>query len=150
MTRKEKAMSLFESGYNCAQSGVLAYEDYFELSRETLARMVSSCGGGMGRLREVCGSMSGVFFVSAELYGYSQPGDFEGKKELYRKVQELAKEFELRNGSIVCRRLLGIDHEKDDFVPEQRNEEYYKKRPCKELVGDAAEILDEIIKKNPI
>ena len=149
MTRKEKAMHLFETGYNCTQSVVLAFSDLFNMDEETLAQMVSTFGGGMGRLREVCGSVSGIFFVTGMLYGYNQPGDYEGKKALYAKVQELAHRFEEQNGSIVCRELLGLDHKKDSSVPEQRTPEYYKKRPCKELIGCAAEILDEFIRENP-
>lgn len=149
MTRKEKAMRLFEEGYNCTQSVVLAFSDRFDMPEETLARLVSAFGGGMGRLREVCGSMSGVFFVTGMLYGYSEPKDFEGKKELYANVQELARRFEEKNGSIVCRELLGLDHKRDGSVPERRTEEYYKKRPCKELIGCAAEILDRFMEEYP-
>lgn len=145
MTRRERAMSLFESGYNCTQSVVLAFSDLLDLPEETLAQLVSAFGGGMGRLREVCGSMSGVFFVTGMLYGYHEPKDFEGKKALYAKVQELACRFEEQNGSIVCRELLGLDHRRDEPVPQERTPEYYRKRPCKELIGCAAEILDQFI-----
>ncbi|MCM1106465.1 MAG: C-GCAxxG-C-C family protein [Blautia sp.] len=150
MTRREKAMSLFEQGYNCTQSVVLAFADLFGIPEETLAQLVSAFGGGMGRLREVCGSMSGVFFVTGMLYGYHEPKDFEGKKELYAKVQELAGRFEAQNGSIVCRELLGLDHRRDVPEPSKRTEEYYKKRPCKELIGSAAELLEKFMEENPI
>lgn len=150
MTRKEKAMSLFEGGYNCSQSVVLAFSDLFDMDEKVLAQMVSAFGGGMGRLREVCGSVSGMFFVTGMLYGYHEPGDFEGKKQLYARVQELAGRYEERNGSIVCRKLLGLDHERDDPVPEKRSQEYYRKRPCKELIGCAAEILDQYIQENSV
>lgn len=150
ITRKEKAMNLFETGYNCTQSVVLAFADLLDMDEQTLAQMVSAFGGGMGRLREVCGSVSGMFFVTGMLYGYHEPGDFEGKKELYAKVQTLAERYEKKNGSIVCRELLGLDHKRDLFVPEKRSSEYYRKRPCKELIGCAAEILDQFIQENPI
>ncbi|MCM1284133.1 MAG: C-GCAxxG-C-C family protein [Muribaculaceae bacterium] len=150
MTRREKAMRLFEEGYNCTQSVVLAFADLIEIPEETLAQLVSAFGGGMGRLREVCGSMSGVFFVTGMLYGYHEPKDFEGKKELYAKVQELAGRFEEQNGSIVCRELLGLDHRRDKPEPSKRTEEYYKKRPCKELIGSAAEILEKFMEENPV
>ena len=138
-----KAMELFKEGYNCAQAVVLAYEDYFEESPETLALMISSFGGGMGRLREVCGAVSGMFFVAGKLYGYADPKASTEKMEHYARIQELAKEFQMENGSIVCRELLGLTQKKDEPTPEPRTEEYYKKRPCKELVGMAAAIMDE-------
>lgn len=149
-SRKERAMQLFASGYNCTQSVVLAFSDLLELDERRLAQMVSAFGGGMGRLREVCGSVSGVFFVTGMLYGYSEPGDFEGKKALYARVQELARRYEEKNGSIVCRELLGLDHKRDEAVPERRTPDYYKKRPCRELIGCAAEILESYIEENPI
>ncbi len=147
--RKEKAMSLFLEGYNCTQSLVLAFEDLIGMERNQLARIASPLGGGMGRLREVCGSVSGMFLVLGFLYGYDKPGDLEVKKELYERVQELARRFEERNGSIVCRELLGLSVKRESPIPEARTEEYYKKRPCKELIGMAAEILDEYIRECP-
>lgn len=147
--RKEKAMFLFLEGYNCTQSLVLAFEDLIGMEREQLARIASPFGGGMGRLREVCGSVSGMFQVLGFLYGYDEPGNLEVKKELYARVQELAQRFEERNGSIVCRELLGLSVKREAPTPEARTEEYYKKRPCKELIGMAAEILDEYIREFP-
>ncbi|MCD7709160.1 MAG: C-GCAxxG-C-C family protein [Clostridiales bacterium] len=140
-------MDLFTEGYNCAQSVVLAYADCFGMDEGELARLVSAFGGGMGRLREVCGSVSGMFFVTGKLYGYGAPGDFEGKKALYEKVQEMARRFEAVNGSIVCRELLGLDKKRDEPTPEARTAEYYKKRPCKEIIGCAAEILGNFIEE---
>lgn len=145
MTRKEKAMELFEEGYNCSQSVVLAFEDCYDLDRSTIAHLSSSFGGGMGRLREVCGSVSGMFMVLGLLCGYDDPKEREGKTRLYENVQELAHRFEAENGSIVCRELLGLDHKRDVPVPEARNGNYYRKRPCKELVGCAAEILENFL-----
>ncbi len=147
MTRKERAMSLFEEGYNCTQSLVLAFEDCYELEHDAAACAASAFGGGMGRLREVCGSVSGMFLVLGLLHGYSDPKDREQKTQLYTWVQELARRFEQENGSIVCRELLGLKQKRDVPVPEERTEEYYKKRPCKELIGCAAEILDQFLKE---
>ncbi|MBO5258808.1 MAG: C_GCAxxG_C_C family protein [Agathobacter sp.] len=152
MTRKEKAMNYFLEGYNCSQSVVLAFADLLEMEPDQLARLSSAFGGGMGRLREVCGSVSGMFIVLGILFGYDDPKENEGKKELYEKVQELAHRFEAENGSIVCRDLLGLSVKSQEPVPEQRSTEYYKKRPCKELVGCAAEILEEFLEevKSPL
>lgn len=148
--RGKKAMELFAEGYNCAQAVVLAYEDYFEESPETLAAVISSFGGGMGRLREVCGAVSGMFFVAGKLYGYSDPKAGREKADHYARIQELAAQFRERNGSIVCRELLGLDEKVSVPVPQERTEAYYKKRPCKELVGDAATILEQYIEQHPI
>ena len=147
MTRKEKAMNYFLEGYNCSLSVVLAFADLLEMEPDQLARLSSAFGGGMGRLREVCGSVSGMFIVLGILFGYDDPKENEGKKELYEKVQELAHRFEAENGSIVCRDLLGLSVKSQEPVPEQRSAEYYKKRPCKELVGCAAEILEEFLEE---
>lgn len=144
-THKEKARNYFLEGYNCAQSVVLAYHEELGLTKEAAARTASSFGGGMGRLREVCGAFSGMCLVVGLHEGYSDPKDQEGKKNQYALIQKLAGEFEKRNGSIVCRELLGLDHHKDIPVPEARTKEYYKKRPCAELVADAAEILEELV-----
>lgn len=144
-SRREIAMELFLQGYTCAQSVVIAFEDILPLDREMLARVSSSFGGGMGRLREVCGTVSGMFIVIGILQGFDTDKPGEAKATHYAKVQELAHRFEDRNGSIVCRELLGLDVKREAPVPEERTAEYYKKRPCKELVGSAAEILEEYL-----
>ena len=148
--RREKAMALFEEGYNCAQSVVLAFADLHGIDEKTAARMASTFGGGMGRLREVCGAVSGTFLTLGLLYGYDNPKARDEKTEVYARGQELAAEFEKENGSIVCRELLGLSVKKEAPIPEARTSEYYKKRPCKELVGDAAEILERFIEEHPL
>lgn len=142
------AKSLFTKGYNCAQSVVGAFAEEIGVDRETAIRMSSSFGGGMGRLREVCGAVSGMFMVLGILYGYSDPCATEEKKELYKKVQLLAEEFSQKNKSIICRDLLGIQEKKDNPTPDARSDNYYKARPCVELVGDAAQILEDFINQN--
>ncbi len=143
----EKAMNLFKEGYNCSQAVFLAFEDKYNIDRQTALRLSSSFGGGMGRLREVCGAVSGMFMVAGVLYGYEDAKDFEGKKEHYERIQQLAREYEARNGSIVCRELLGLGAGKDTPVPEKRTDNYYKKRPCVELVGVAATIMEQYIQE---
>lgn len=148
MTRKEEAMQYFYDGYNCSQSVVLAFADLIPgMERAQLLRMVAPFGGGMGRLREVCGCVSGMFFVLGSLYGYDDPKASEEKKELYARVQQLAARFEEENHSIICRELLHLSVKRELPVPEERSKEYYKKRPCPELVGMAAEMLEEFIEK---
>lgn len=148
--RSEKAMRLFEEGYNCAQSVFLAFEDLYGIDRKTAAALSSSFGGGMGRLREVCGAVSGMFMVAGVLYGYDDPKAGEIKSEHYARIQKLAAEFEKENHSIVCRELLGLTVKKEAPTPEVRTAEYYKKRPCRELVGQAAEIMEKYIEAYPV
>ncbi len=149
MTRKEKAMKSFLDGYNCSQCLILAFEDVIrensDIDMDMALKLASPFGGGMGRLREVCGSVSGMFMVLGYLKGYNEAGDYEGKKELYGHIQELARRYEAANGSIICRELLGLDVKREDSTPEQRTAEYYKKRPCAEKIGSAAEILEQYL-----
>ena len=146
----KKAGENFRAGYNCSQSVVLAFEDLYDIDRETALKVSSSFGGGMGRLREVCGGVSGMLIVAGLLYGYHEPRDYEGKSEHYARVQELAQAYEAENGSIVCRELLGLTQKRDEPKPEQRTEEYYKKRPCEQLVKMAAGIMEAYIKEHPL
>ena len=142
----QKAMSFFKEGYNCSQSVVLAFEENFDFDRKTLLKLSSSFGGGMGRLREVCGGVTAMFIIAGVLYGYYEPTDIEGKKIHYARIQELAHEFSSRNGSIVCRDLLGLSTKTELSTSYQRTEEYYTKRPCVQLVGLSAAIIEEYIR----
>lgn len=144
-SRRIAAMDNFLKGYNCTQSVVLAFSDLIDIDQDTLMKLSCSFGGGMGRLREVCGSVSGMFIVAGLLYGYSGPETGDVKKEHYARIQALAHSFEEKHGSIVCRELLGLGVKHDEPQPEARTLEYYKKRPCREIIGDAAEILAEFI-----
>jgi len=147
--RKELAASLFRQGYNCSQSMVLAFSDELDLPEDRLCCLASSFGGGMGRLREVCGSMTGTFMILGLLYGYQDPGADQEKAELYFKVQELALAFEKEHGSILCRDLLGLTDKHDSSVPSARTDAYYSERPCEKLIGDAARRLQEYLDAHP-
>lgn len=149
-SRKERATELFLEGYNCTQSVFLAFEDLHGMERSAAAALSSSFGAGMGRLREVCGTVSGMFLAAGVLYGYDSPRAPQEKAEHYARIQELAAEFEKKNGSIICRELLGLDVKREAPTPEARTPEYYKKRPCPALAGCAAEILEDYIKAHPI
>ena len=142
MTRKEKAMQSFLDGYNCSQCIMLAFEDLLTIDLDTALKIASPFGGGMGRLREVCGSVSGMFMVLGYIYGYSDPKDATGKKDLYAHIQEVARRYEEANGSIICRDLLGLSVQHDTPAPSERTPEYYAKRPCAAKIGSAAEILE--------
>lgn len=149
----KRAMALFREGYNCSQAVVLAFEEEFTsrgIDSVILRRMSSSFGGGMGRLREVCGSVSGMFLTAGLLYGYEDSKDYKGKAEHYERIQALAAEFRKIHGSIVCRELLGLADGPDSPNPEQRTEAYYKKRPCVEIVGTSAAILEAWMKEHQL
>ncbi len=145
-SRAEQAIAYFKEGYNCAQSVFLAFYDTYDMDFEAALRLSSSFGAGMGRLREVCGAVTGMFMAAGILYGYTDPKDQTSKTEHYKRIQLLAKAFEEKNQSIICRELLGLKPGKDSPVPELRTEDYYKKRPCQELVGMAADILEQYMK----
>ncbi len=147
MTRRETAIENFKKGYNCSQAIVLAFSDLIPVDEKILLKMASSFGGGMGRLREVCGSVSGMFMIAGVLYGYDGPESGQVKKEHYGLIQELARRFEEKHGTIICREMLGLNVRHDAPDPEKRTKKYYEKRPCAEIVGDAAEILEQYIKE---
>ncbi len=137
-----KAKSLFEQGYNCAQAVFLAFDDITGLDTESAAKLSSSFGGGMGRLREVCGAVSGMFAVAGIARGYSDPKANEEKADHYAFIQSLATEYKKENGNIICRELLGLPGAQDP-VPEARTADYYIRRPCGEYVASAAKLLAE-------
>ena len=139
------AKELFKKGYNCSQSVFVAFCDETSLDIEDALKISSSFGAGMGRLREVCGAVSGMFMVVGMKYGYTDPTDKSKKSEHYKLIQSLAKRFENKNQSIICRELLKLTLKHEAPIPEDRTEAYYKKRPCAELVEYAAQILDEYI-----
>lgn len=145
----DRAYENFLSGLNCSQAIAVAFADELGLDTETAARLSSGFGGGMGRMREVCGTFSGIVFVLSSLYGYSDPSDNATKKELYEKIRAVAGKFREDNGSIICCELLGLDKPEDSATPEARTPEYYRKRPCPELCRYAANLLEEFIRENP-
>ena len=135
----------FRKGYNCAQSVLLAFGDVTGLDDRTAAMLTSSFGGGLGRLRELCGTVSGAAMVLGLVQGYADPDDHEAKSAHYHRVQEFARRFREKNGSIICRDLLSGVQTVEGNDPEQRTDAYYKKRPCPALCRCAAEILDEML-----
>ena len=141
------AKELFLKGYNCAQAVACAFCDITGCDIDSSARMASSFGGGLGRLRETCGVVSAAALVLGIVKGYDDPADCDAKKHHYALVREFAERFKAENASINCRELLtlaGLTPESGG-EPEQRTEEFYRKRPCPRLVYDAARILDEML-----
>ncbi len=145
----DKAYELFLSGYGCTQSVLGAFAEELGLDFDTAMKLASGFGGGMGRMREVCGTFSGIVIVLGMVYGYSDPKALNAKKELYEKIRLLAEKFRSDNKSIICRELLGLKSAEKSAEPEPRTAEYYKKRPCPELCRYAADLLEDYIKENP-
>ena len=148
MNHSDYAVDLFVQGYNCAQAVAAAFGDLTGLDEKTAARMASCFGGGMGRMREVCGAVSGMLLVAGILYGYDDPKATTEKRELYAQVQAMAGQFRQELGSIVCRDLL--KNPPSDPNPTPRTAEFYKNRPCARMVETAARIMDEFIEAHPI
>lgn len=151
MSKGDIAKQNFMNGYNCSQAVLLAFCEDFGLEKETALKISEPFGGGMGRMREVCGTVTGMFMVLGLAMGNSDAKDGSTKKNVYKSVQELAEKFKQDNGSIICRELLGLQKaNKESYVPSERTTEYYKKRPCPELCKYAADILEEYLKEGDL
>ena len=131
MSKREIGQNYHLKGYNCAQAVALAFKEEIGLDEQTIAKTISGFGGGFGRLKEVCGAVSGMVFVLGALKGCDDPSDNAKKLEIYQEVQTLMKEFENQNGSYICRDLVAVP----------------QKRSCNLLVGDACEILENYLNK---
>lgn len=134
----EKAVALFATGLNCAQSVYCAFAEDFGMDAETAAKVSSGLGGGVGRLREVCGAVTGATLVLGMKYG-------PDKTAVYEKVQEFAAIFKQEMGTIICRELLDGTGATSGGAPEARTPEYYKKRPCSEIVRFAADTVGRML-----
>ena len=146
MTHEEAALRYFTEGANCAQAVVLAFKDELGMDEKTAARLASSFGGGIGRLREVCGAVSGMMMVYGLLKGYDDLKDPEAKKAHYANVQALANRFREENGAIVCRELLELrKNEQNDPSPTPRDAKFFHSRPCMGFVQSAARILEDAL-----
>ena len=141
----KRAKELFKQGYNCSQAVFASFCDDLDLDLDTALKISSSFGAGMGRLREVCGAVSGMFMAAGIFWGYDRPGDYEMKCAHYARIQSLAEEFRKKHGSIVCRDILKGIVSDSSPVPSERDEEFYKKRPCLRCIEDAAAILDAML-----
>lgn len=143
--KAQQAKRNFEDGYNCAQAVLLAFCEETGFSREQAAHLASTFGGGMGRMREVCGAVSAMFMVEGLLRGYSDPKAKEEKSAVYARVRDLADRFRAKNHSIICRELLIDTETTPGGEPEARTKEYYERRPCGCYVEDAALLLAEAL-----
>lgn len=146
--KAREAMDLFRQGYNCAQAVLVAFCKDLGLDEQQALMLSSSFGGGIGRMREVCGAVSGMAMVAGLARGYTDPRASSEKAAHYERIQKLANKFREKNGSIICRELLGLTRPGPDSpVPEERTTDYYKKRPCDILVGQCAAILEQELGK---
>lgn len=150
MSKKGKmAYDFFKEGYNCAQAVLCSFCEETGLSMETSAMIASGFGAGMGRTRNVCGTVSGMLMAADMIMGYSKPNDMAEKKRTYEMAQTLINSFKKKNGSIICAELLGLKKNEDTLpIPSERDEEYYKKRPCAVLAQMAADILNDYLEIN--
>ena len=149
MSEKDRAVELFKEGFNCSQSVFTAFAYRFGMDEETALKVSAGLGGGLGRMREVCGAVSGGAMVIGSICSATEGKDGYSKQKNYELVREFAEKFAKENGSIICRELLELDVKMEESAkPEERTAQYYKKRPCVELVECAARIIEEMIKEN--
>lgn len=147
MNRAEQAAQYFLDGYNCAQSVTMAFSDITGMDKTAAAKLAAGFGGGFGRLREVCGAVSGMVMVANQLYGYDAPNP-EAQKQCYTMVQQLVQEFQAQTGSMICREIL--KNPPSDPAPTPRTAEFYQQRPCARMVMVATQVLEDYIQKNPV
>lgn len=144
----KKAQELFESGYNCAQAVAISFSDVLQMDEMLISKLISGFGGGFGRMREVCGAVSGGVFVLNALFGDFDVKDNDSKAKHYSLIQSLLKAFEAECGSYICRELLDLNVKNQAPTPEMRTAQYYHKRPCAELCSISARITSELILSN--
>ena len=146
--RVDKAVDNFMQGYGCCQSVICAFADIYGIDSTTAKKIGAGFGGGVGRMRMMCGAVSGIVTLVGLDCGQTEGSDREGKAACYKVVQDLLGVFKQRNGSVICAELLGLNGcpvVKNTYVPDQRNAEYYKKRPCAQKVESAARVFAEYL-----
>lgn len=145
MKHDELAASLFCNGCNCAQAVFAAFCDVTGIEQKTALRLASSFGAGMGRMRDTCGAVTGMFLVLGAVYGFDDKFTTEEKGAHYARIQELAAGFREKHGTLLCRELMANLNKDTSPMPEERTEEYYRTRPCARFVVTAARLLDEYL-----
>lgn len=142
-SRVDKAEANFMAGYNCAQSVFITYADLFGIDDETARKLSCPMGGGMGRMREVCGTVSSMSLLGGLKIGNTDPNNQDAKTASYELTRQMADAFKEVNGTMICREILGILEREESAAPSLRTEEYYASRPCARIVRSAAEILEK-------
>lgn len=144
-SRVADAVALFESGYNCAQSVFATYADLFGMDKEAALKLACPMGAGIGRMREVCGTISAMSMLLGMKEGNADAKDQAAKQRVYEKTRQMADRFKAESGSMLCRELLGIVGREASAAPSIRTPEYYAKRPCSRLVARAARIVEDML-----
>ena len=148
MSKGKKALELFNNGYNCSQAIVLAFKDELNIDETTLKAMSSSFGGGISRLREVCGCISSMALILGAIYGNYDINSVEAKGNHYKLVQNVALKFKEKFNSINCAELLNKQKGIESPIPSVRNNEYYKQRPCGKYIEFMADLIEKEIASN--
>ncbi|MCM1038802.1 MAG: C-GCAxxG-C-C family protein [Roseburia sp.] len=144
-SRVAYAVSLFESGYNCAQSVFAAYADLFGMDFSTALKMSGAMGGGVGRMREICGTVSAMALLAGLKEGNDDPDNEEAKEHIYALVRHMSARFKEKQNTIICRELLGIEGMEESARPSVRTPEFYASRPCGRIIACAAEIIEDVL-----
>ena len=142
--KSDKAVGCFREGFNCSQAVFSPYSGEFGLEKETAHRAAAGMGGGMGGLGEVCGAVTGAMMAIGLKHGHTDPKDKETKAKAYARVRDYAGRFRARNGSILCRELLGCDISTPEGMDQAREKGLFADR-CPRFVSDAAEILEDVL-----
>lgn len=145
MSRVEEAVRTFESGYNCAQSVFVTYADLFGMDRQTALKISCPMGGGVGRMREVCGAVSAMSMLAGLKYGNTDPDDQEAKTYMYQLVQDMSSRFRQDMDSIVCRELLKDVPLSTGAAPQKRDKTFYETRPCSRIIALASKIIEDML-----
>jgi len=142
--RKTAAITYFKSGRNCAQAVLLAYRDWLNLDEATALSIASGFGGGVGRTRGMCGAFSAMVMLAAHL-AEAENAEGDDRPAAYAMVQRMKQEFEAVNGSVICSTLLNKPKDQPEApIPDARDAEYYRKRPCAKIVASACDVLDRL------
>lgn len=144
-SRVELAVHRFETGYNCAQAVFATYADLFGMSEEDALKLASPMGAGVGRMREMCGAVSAMALLEGLKEGNTDPVDKQAQGRTYETVRTMCDAFAERNGSMICRELLGIAAREKSAVPSERTTQYYGSRPCAKYVRCAAELVEQYL-----
>ncbi|MDO4418759.1 MAG: C-GCAxxG-C-C family protein [Ruminococcus sp.] len=145
MTKADRAKELFQKGYNCAQATFGAFAEDYGLDINVAMTLSAGLGGGIGRLRETCGAVTGATLAVSLAMGSFDLNNPDAKTRVYSEIRKVVEIFESETGTIVCADMLGVSRRGDGAEAEARTPEYYKKRPCAELVYLAASAAEKII-----
>lgn len=147
-SRVEDAVAMFESGYACAQSVFVTYADLFGLDRETALKLSGPLSAGVGRMREVCGTVSAMAMLAGLKKGFTDPKQEAEKTQTYETVRHMSDAFRQEHHTIVCRELLGLPpgcEREESAAPAPRTPEYYASRPCSRIVRTAALLVESML-----